>query len=74
VLVALLHVSATFWIEVTESVLATLAVAVDPVAVPEVELPAFEPLASPALAFPGALLSGLFVAEADACDPGVPVT
>jgi hypothetical protein len=52
--------------------LATLAVAVDPVAEPEFE--DVDPLASPAVAFPGALVSGLFVAEAEAFDPAVPVT
>jgi len=74
------QVSATLRIEVTDSVFATLALAVLPLADPVVELPIFElplvefPLACPALAEPEAPESGLPLAVAVALEPMVPVT
>jgi hypothetical protein len=66
------QLSATFRIEVTDSVLLVLAVAAAP-APAAVEFPEAA-LASPELALPGAFASGLFVAEAEAFAPALPVS
>src|SRR6266516_5209041 len=66
-----LQLSATLLIDVTSSVFAAFALALAPVAPPV--LPEV-PVADPEVLLPGALVSGLLVAEAEAFAPAVPVT